>query len=145
MANATAPRNTDSLGGSLRQVGDPLPVKGGEKLVQGCIVALGSDGYLVDGYSAGQSSSLAVVGIAAKSVDNTNGSDGDATCVALSGIFEMLNHAGDLDQSDVGTTVKVVDNQSVSSSGSGSDAGTLYGFNAANGQAWVVFNKVLPV
>ncbi len=153
MANATLPRNTDSLGGALRQVGDPLPVAAGQKLVQGCIVALNADGYLIDGYAARGSDGYVVLGIAAKSVDNSalDAVDGGASGVALSGIFEMDNDTADgyaIAQADVGTACNVVDNHTVQNSQSGSTgskAGTVFGFNNANGQVWVIFNQVLPV
>lgn len=147
MANATLPRNTDSLGGAAQGAGFAYPLKAGAKVVQGCIVALDSTGYLVDGYSAGQASSLTVVGIAAESVDNTLGQNGDLACASLSGIFAMLNDGTHpVVEATLGTAVKVVDNQTISAaSGSGSGAGLAIGFNPENNQVWVSFNKVLPV
>lgn len=130
---ATAARNTQT-----RQIRTQLslPLKANAKVYEGCLVAVDATGYLVNGATA---TSLIVMGIADTSVDNTGGADGALTVNVLCCQAYLGNSGSDaVTQAQVGSTVYMVDNDTVSKTNGTSTesaAGVCTGLDA-NG-VWV--------
>jgi len=135
MSSLTSPRNTVTVGPQL--YGTEQPMDAGEKVVEGCLVAL-------DGYGMAQdmtkAASLTCVGIAVRSVDNSSGQDGDLSCVAITGRFMFDNGTSTdtITQADVYKTCYALDNHTVTRLSSGASAvGTVKQLDAASGQVIV--------
>lgn len=90
-----------------------FPVAASTTIYCGAIVAL-VGGYLV---AASDAAGLNVVGRAEALADNSAGANGDIKCEVAIGTFRWNNDpgAGTLDQTDVGTSVYVLDDNTVSS------------------------------
>ncbi len=90
-----------------------FPVAASTTIFCGALVAL-SGGYLVP---AADTAGHNVVGRAEAQADNSDGANGDINCEVAIGTFRWNNDpgAGALDQTDVGSTVYVLDDNTVSS------------------------------
>lgn len=106
MANPTAGRDDkQSFGHAIT-----LPVDGGSTIYSGSLVSVNSSGYAV---VAGDTASTVFMGVAADTVDNSAGSDGDKNImVYVRGTFEMY-FAGTATQATVGQAATVSDGQTV--------------------------------
>lgn len=114
------------------------PVKSGEKIIGGAMVALES-GLAVD---VTEATGLTILGRAEGTVDNTAGANGDEVARVLRGCFRYANSAGGdaITLSDVGATCFAADNQTVAKTDNGgarSAAGTIFDVDAQG--VWVEF------
>ena len=140
MTAATEARNTVQFGTGPFPVTLNFPVAEDAVIYEGTLVAINADGYAVP---ASADSTLTVVGVAATSygtVDNTGGADGDLTVNVFQGVFWLAN-GNSLTLANVGDTVYVVDDQTVSGSSSGGArpiAGSVYKVDSVKGVAVAV-------
>ncbi len=106
MADATAARDVKRADGDLITV----PVDDGDTIYAGTLVMVNTAGFAVKG--ADTASNL-FVGVAADTVNNASGADGDKkVAVYTEGTFEFA-FSGTAAQADVGKSVYAVDNQTV--------------------------------
>ena len=94
----------------------PMKVKAATRIYGGGIVA-SDGGYAIPGKIGAAANDLIAMGVAESGVDNTGGSDGDATVFVLAGYsFELDNAAGGdaIVQADVGKECWMEDDQTVS-------------------------------
>lgn len=133
----TANRNTPAfLPSPLRS----YPVAASTKIYAGSLVALNSSGYLVPGSVA---TTLTAVGRANALVDNTTGGNGALYCEVEQGTFAWVNHSS-LTLSAVGDLVYIYDDESVTSSASGTSiAGTVAKVDSAG--VWVSMGIIGPL
>lgn len=107
MTALAAARNTKAKGEIVLQ---SYPVKDDAVIYKGAMVCLDA-GYLKPAVTG---TGLVIVGMAAESVDNTNGGDGGANCDVHEGCFLWANGES-IVQSDVGSIAYAAD-----------DAGTVF-------------------
>lgn len=106
MADATAARDVKRSPGDLITV----PVDDGDTIYAGTIVMVNTAGYAVKG---ADTASCVFVGVAADTVNNASGSDGDKKVACYTeGTFEFA-FSGTADQASVGKACYIVDNQTV--------------------------------
>lgn len=110
-----------------------IPVKAATKILAGAVVATEYTGNAVNGSA---SAALRVVGVAERTVDNTDGSSGDLKVRVRRGAHHMANNAGAeaVTAADVGSDCYLLDNQTVSrSDGAGARpiAGKVLGFEGS--------------
>lgn len=101
-------RNTFSKQGKLL----PFKVAASTKIEAGKMVAVNSAGYLVE---ASDAASIIVIGIAAETVDNSAGSNGDLSCEVRRGEVYKLDNSGTaaVTIASVGSSVYVEDDETV--------------------------------
>lgn len=113
-----------------------LPMSAGKKIYAGAGVVL-NGGYLEPASTA---TGLVSAGRAEQTVDNTDGSDGDASCRVLSGIFPFKNSASTdaIGRADIGNDAYWVDDQTVAKT-SGSSSRSVAGkiFDVDDDGVWV--------
>lgn len=115
-----------------------FPVNGGDKIWQGGIVVLNSEGNATKGVTG---TGLTVVGRAEQTVDNTAGADAALTIEVRAGVFKWANSAaGDaITKADVGKVCYLVDDQTVAKTSNAearSAAGIVYEVDT-DGGVWV--------
>lgn len=115
------PRTRDGIGFSDPVAADTL-------IREGALVALDASGNAVNATA----STEVIRGVAMREADNTDGSAGDVRVETRKGVFLFANNA--LDRTDIETSVKVTDNQTVGGAGD-AVAGTLVDVDDAG--AWV--------
>lgn len=103
LTKAKPPRTQDGV-----QFSDPVAAS--TKIFEGALVALDSSGNAVNATG----SLTNVRGVAMATIDNTAGSAGDVRVETRKGVF-LFAQTG-LDRTDIGTDVKVTDNQTVGGS-----------------------------
>ncbi|WP_425092001.1 DUF2190 family protein [Tropicimonas sp. S265A] len=108
------------------QFGDP--VAAGAVIYAGALVQLDAAGNALPAVAGGNT----VRGIAMVQANNAGGSAGDITVEIRKGTFRFANNG--LTRADIGTIVKVTDDQTVGGAGA-ADAGELVDIDA--GGAWV--------
>jgi hypothetical protein len=108
MTAATTDRNTKSRDG--KDFG--LPVAAATKIFAGTIAAINAGGYATKGAT---STTLAAVGIAQETVDNSAGANGDVTIKVARGCYRLANSASAdaITLADVGNDCYIVDDQTV--------------------------------
>ena len=135
MAALSDDRNTPMRDGAVLSV----PAAGTKKFFAGALVAINATGYATPGATA---TTLMGAGRVESNVDNTAGSDGDATVAIRKGIFRYDNDATDtVSRADVGSDCYMVNDQTVASNdgtGSRSVAGKV--FDVDTDGVWVKFN-----
>ncbi len=89
----------------------PFKVNGGSKIYAGALVAVDAQGYLLP---ASDTAGLKVVGIADEQVDNTDGADGDVSCLVVTEAIAHFKNDGNVAQANVGGDCTVSDDQTVS-------------------------------
>lgn len=104
------------------------PVAASTRIFRGALVALDSAGNAVPATAAGNPA----FGVALHEANNTGGAAGDLVVELRKGTFLFANNG--LDRTDVGSVVKVTDDQTVGGAGA-ANAGTLV--DVAAGGAWV--------
>ncbi len=120
-------RNTHTTAGRLL----PFKVAEATLIEAGKMVAVGADGYAVE---AADTAGLIVVGIAAETVDNSNGADGAlAVTVRRGEVYKLNNGTTAVTQAGVGSTVVVEDDETVTTAAAATNdivAGTCLGVEA---------------
>lgn len=134
MTATTQDRNTPHKDGQLLAV----PVAAGVKIPAGTLVVANASGFAAPGITA---ATLACLGMADTSVDNSAGADGAATVLVQRGrAFKWLNDAGDpVTQASLGRPCYIVDNQTVArthGTNTRSPAGLVVGVDADG--VWVI-------
>lgn len=89
-----------------------LPVKAGEIIYQGCMVAYDPANSQAQAADPAMPATAKVVGFAEQTVDNRLGGKGDLTIVPISAVARVAQSGG-LDASDLFTTANVVDDHTV--------------------------------
>lgn len=115
------PRTRDGVG-----FGDPVAAD--TRIFEGALVALDASGNAINATA----STANIRGVAMREANNTDGAAGDLLVETRKGVFLFANNG--LDRTDIGTVVKVTDNQTVGGAGS-ANAGTLVDLDDAG--AWV--------
>ena len=131
MAALAKDRNTPSREGARIVV----PVKGSTKIYAGSLVAKESGDYAVP---ASKATGLTVLGRAEEQVDNSSGSDGDATVTVQRGTFKWANASGKdaVGETEIGEDAYALDDQTVTKTASGaSKAGKILGVESEG--VWV--------
>lgn len=116
-------RNTPQRTGDLQV----HPVAATKKIYIGALVALNASGYAQPGATA---TTLTAVGVAEEQVDNSAGSNGDASVTVRRGVFKFKNHSDAVTRADVGKTCYIVDDETVAKTdgtGTRSAAGKVIG------------------
>jgi len=134
----TQDRNTPEIAPNLSLL-RVLPVKGGEVIYAGGMVALNADGYAV---RAAANPDLKVLGRAEEAVDNTSGADGDVFVKIKTGIFRYENATGDDEilKKHIGDECYVVDDETVArTDGDGNRPVAGKVFDVDNEGVWVKF------
>lgn len=88
---------------------EPYLVAASTQIYQGALVCVNSSGFLVP---AANDTTFECVGVAAQSVDNTSGNNGDKTCIVDTEQVERFASSG-ITQADVGKACYVIDDETV--------------------------------
>lgn len=88
MTSLTIPRNTIRLGDHTLVELPDFKIAAATTIYEGCLVALNSSGYLVDG---GAGAAAKVIGIADDTVDNSAGAAGDLSVAVRRGAHKLDN------------------------------------------------------
>lgn len=126
MADLTKARSTAELASRGTTFVDP--VAAATKIFEGAMVALDASGNAIPAAPA----STTMRGVAVATADNTDGAAGAASVTIKRGVF-LFNQTG-LDRTDIGTMVKVSDDNTVGGAGA-LVAGKLLDIEPAG--AWV--------
>lgn len=140
MAALTADKKREVSGTPL---GIKIPVAGSTTIYKGALVVLDAGG---DAVPATDASGLPFMGVAAETVDNSGGSDGDKTIVVERGHVELLNHSA-LVAADRGKNVVVSDDNTVTDANAATNdlkVGTLIDL-PASGKARVLIGVFADV
>lgn len=126
-------RRTPERTGDRRQ----HPVKAGETVYAGALVALGADGFAVPMSTA---TGLIALGRCEGRADNSIGANGDIQVMVGAGIYHFANSlaADEITTADIGTTCYGVDDQTVArtdGTGTRSAAGKVFDVDAKG--VWV--------
>ena len=133
MVAATKERNT------VKRIGDNGSIGAGatQKIWQGTIVCRNATGFGAKGITA---TTLASLGVAQSTVDNTAGADGAVNVPFATGLYKFANQAGDLVTAAMaGLDCFIVDDQTVAATNGGatrSIAGKVESLDA-DGGVWV--------
>ena len=101
-----------------------LPVAANVTIMEGHLVAIGSDGYAVE---ASKEENMVIAGCAMRFADNLGGSDGDITVPVRRGAF-VWNNDGSIKETDIMKPCYVADAQTVTITETGtSKAGIILG------------------
>lgn len=117
------------------QIPVALPVKGATTVHKGALVGQ-SGGYVLPARSTSSNADV-ILGVAAESVDNSAGSDGDLTIKHIvRGVFAFVNSSSTeaITNAEVGKTVYAADDQTVSKTSASSTrvaAGVCVGLDGA--------------
>lgn len=111
-------RNTPYRDGELT----PVPVAAGESIPAGVIVCINSDGYAVNGKEAAD---LRYAGCSDEAVDNRDGADGDLFILVRMRKAFLWGNDGTVTQEYLGQRVYILDNQTVTASGSAAPAAMM--------------------
>lgn len=116
-----------------------LPLKTGEKIYAGALVAVDANGYAIPGATA---ANIRGIGVASEQVDNSDGADGAITVTVNVGVFVMKNSGTDpVTAANIRTDCYIVDDETVSATdgtGTQSVAGKVHDISA-DGTVWVDF------
>lgn len=116
MPALTQPRNTPTREG--RALHDPVAAS--TRIFAGSLMCLNAAGFAVPGSTA---TTLKARGVVQKSVDNSNGGNGDAFVTSERGVFRFNNDAVDaIDRSHIEGTAWIVDDNTVAATDGGDPA-----------------------
>lgn len=135
MVALAAERSTLAFDSPNRGPHPPLKMKANVKIFKGSLVVLDA-GFVKPAVAAG---SLAAVGRAEETKDNTGGANGDVEIEIFAGVFAWENKGGDLlTEADVGLVASIEDDQTVRKTAAGtSAAGTVERVDTSPARVWV--------